>query len=287
MHVLTVMTWNVRYFGQKTGGLRATRRCLTEIAEAIAQLSPMPDVLALQEVEDRSLRGGLHEVGQLDRFRGALHGALHRQGHDVRYRGLYTPAHRYALPGAPALYTTGLALLVREGIEMEQHAAEEITCVRIPAFSRLKQKRIAVHVRLSVDGMPLDLFNTHLSLPAFFEGSPHTVPRRMGYGSNQLTEIRGVLDLISARAEAPCVLVGDLNSLPGSPVHQALLASGLSDVFAEQTDRCTARFAHLRMHLDHVFASPALDWSGAAVVGAPLDRLSDHSPKVVTLRLPR
>ena len=287
MHPLTVMTWNVRYFGQKTGGLRATRRCIDDIARSISAMDPLPDVLALQEVEDRSLRGGLHEVGQLDRFRGSLNRALHQQRHEVRYRGLYAPAHRYALPGTPALYTTGLAVLLREDIEVQQQTIEEITCVRIPALSALKQKRIVMHVRLAVSGTVIDLFNTHLSLPAFFEGSPHTVPRRMGHGSNQLAEAQRVIDLIAATGGARRVLVGDLNSLPGSPVHQALTGAGLSDVFGGKDDMCTARFAHLRMHLDHIFASPDLHWQDALVPGAPFERLSDHSPKVVTLTQPR
>jgi endonuclease/exonuclease/phosphatase family metal-dependent hydrolase len=281
---LTLMTWNVRYFGQKTGGLRATKRCMTDIAAAIAAMDPIPDVLALQEVEDRSLRGGLSDVGQLDRFRGALHTALHAAGSDRRYQSLYFPAHRYSLPAVPPLYTTGLAVLVREGITIEHSEVAEITAVRLPVFAKLKQKRIVAHVRLSRGGDRLDLFNTHLSLPAFFEGSPHTVPARMGSGSNQLTEIQAVLAMMARREDVlPTVVVGDLNSLPGSPVHQALIAAGLADVFADQGELSTARFAHLRMHLDHIFATPGIEWSSRTVPGEPLASLSDHSPKVGTI----
>lgn len=285
MDALTLMTWNVRYFGQQTGGLRATRRCMTDIAAGIAGMDAVPDVLALQEVEDRSLRGGLSEVGQLDRFRDALHAALQAAGSPRRYQGLYFPAHRYSLPVAPPLYTTGLALLVSEAVTVEHAGAEEITAVRLPVFARLKQKRIAVHVRLRRGGHRLDLFNTHLSLPAFFEGSPHTVPARMGTGSNQLAEIQAVLAMMGRREEVlPTVVVGDLNSLPGSPVHQALLDAGLSDIFADQGALSTARFAHLRMHLDHIFATPDLAWSRCVVPGEPLASLSDHRPKVGTLK---
>jgi endonuclease/exonuclease/phosphatase family metal-dependent hydrolase len=283
---LTLMTWNVRYFGQKTKGLRATTRCMKDIAAAITDMDAIPDVLALQEVEDRSLRGGLSEVGQLDRLRGTLHAALHSAGLDHRYQGLYFPAHRYSLPAGPPLYTTGLALLVREDITVEHAAHEEITAVRIPAFSRLKQKRIAVHVRLSRGTGRLDLFNTHLSLPAFFEGSPHTVPSRMGHGSNQLDEIRAVLAMMDRREEAlPTVVVGDLNSLPGSPVHQELLSAGMADIYADQAELSTARFAHLQMHLDHIFATPSIQWSRREVPGEPFSSLSDHSPKLCTIRL--
>ncbi|MDG1484451.1 MAG: endonuclease/exonuclease/phosphatase family protein [Myxococcota bacterium] len=281
MDALTVMTWNVRYFGQKTGGLRATQRCMNEIAAGIAGMDPVPDVLALQEVEDRSLRGGLSSVGQLDRFRGALHTALHAAGSPHRYQARYFPAHRYGPAITPPLYTTGLALLINEDITIEHAEAEEITAVRLPLFGKLKQKRIAVHARLSRGEQRLDLFNTHLSLPAFFEGSPHTVPARMGAGSNQLTEIRAVLAMMARREEVlPTVVVGDLNSLPGSPVHQALLDAGLSDIFSDHGTLSTARFAHLRMHLDHVFATPEMAWSDCVVPGEPLASLSDHCPKV-------
>ena len=287
MHELTLMTWNVRYFGQKTGGLLATRRCFTEIAAAIAKMTPLPDVLALQEVEDRSLRGGMGAIGQLDRFRRALHHTLHQHGIDRRYRGLYYPAHRYSLPGTPPLYTTGLAMILSEDITIEHSAAEEVTWVRIPVFTRFKQKRIVAHVRLSRGGGRLDLFNTHLSLPAFFEGSPHTVPRRMGHGSNQLEEIRQVIAMMSRRSEVlPTVVVGDFNSLPGSPVHQEMVAAGMEDIYAEQGELCTARFAHLRMHLDHIFATPSIQWRQRSVLGEPFSRLSDHSPKVGTIRQP-
>ena len=160
--------------------------------------------------------------------------------------------------------------------------------MRIPALARLKQKRIAVHARLAWSGRRLDLFNTHLSLPAFFEGSPHTVPQRMGYGSNQRSEIQAVLDMMAQRAAGrPAILVGDLNSQPGSPVHQAVLAAGMVDIYDGYEDVSTARFAHLRMHLDHIFASPSLAWSARSVPDAPFSALSDHRPKVGTLRLPR
>ena len=288
MNELTVMTWNVRYFSQRTGGLRATPRCMSEIADAICRLDPLPDVLALQEVEERSLRGGLDAVGQLDRFRGMLHHALHRADIERRFRSLYFPAHRYQVPLVPPLYTTGLALLVREDISVEEALSEEITTVRVPALAWLKQKRIAVHARLSWRGRRLELFNTHLSLPAFFEGSPHTVPQRMGYGSNQRSEIQSVLDMVAQRAAGrPALLVGDLNSQPGSPVYHAVLDAGMIDVYAGHEDLSTARFAHLRMHLDHIFASPSLAWSTCAVPDAPFSALSDHRPKVSTLRLPR
>jgi endonuclease/exonuclease/phosphatase family metal-dependent hydrolase len=94
-----------------------------------------------------------------------------------------------------------------------------------------------------------------------------------------------VLAMMARREDVlPTVVVGDLNSLPGSPVHQALLDAGLSDIFSDQGTLSTARFAHLRMHLDHVFATPEMVWSHCVVPGEPLASLSDHRPKVGTIR---
>jgi endonuclease/exonuclease/phosphatase family metal-dependent hydrolase len=108
----------------------------------------------------------------------------------------------------------------------------------------------------------------------------------MGYGSNQLTEVRAVLDMVAQRSGGwPTVIVGDFNSQPGSPVYQAMLAAGVVDIYAGQDALSTARFAHLRVHLDHIFATPSLEWAGCAVLGAPFSALSDHAPKVATLRL--
>jgi endonuclease/exonuclease/phosphatase family metal-dependent hydrolase len=108
----------------------------------------------------------------------------------------------------------------------------------------------------------------------------------MGYGSNQRTEAQAVIDMVAQRSQGlPAVIVGDLNSQPGSPVYQAMLGSGVVDIYAGQGGLSTARFAHLRMHLDHIFATPSLEWAGCAVLGAPFSALSDHAPKVATLRL--
>ncbi len=299
---LSVMTWNVRYFGHGTGGLRTTELQIRRAAEAIGAIAPPPDVLALQEVETRSLRGGGHPEDQLERFRAHLHEALGRLGRQERYVGLHFPAHAYTLPGGSALYTTGLAFLVRVGIDIESHNADDphdITHVRVSAFRRLKQRRIAAHVRLRPQGAraAIDLFNTHLSLPAFLEVGPHRVPHRMGHGSNQVEEVDRVLDLLGREASDRAVLMGDFNAAPGSPVYRALTHAGWVDAhahhlgadLADLREHASARFMHLRMHLDHVFSTPAVRWRdfhAHRIDGpGPFRGLSDHAPKVGRLHL--
>src|SRR5690606_24214842 len=142
-------TWNVRYFGHGLGGLRATDAWMRRIAEGLGSLDELPDVVALQEVGTRSLRAGLHPEPQLNRFLRHLHEVLDGRGVTKRYRGLYFPAHAYRLGPASPLYTTGLAVLVADDVEvLGRHAIHDITCVRLASFERLKQRRIAAHVRL-------------------------------------------------------------------------------------------------------------------------------------------
>ncbi len=288
MAELSLMSWNVRYFGHGVGGLRATWTWKRRIAEAVASQRDLPDVIALQEVEARSLRAGLHPSPQLDRFVGCLNAALARRGWERTYRGLYYPAHTYGV-GAASLYTTGLAVLVADTVIVESDNAEEphdITHLRLRAFGPFKQKRIVGHVRLRhrAGGPSLDLFNTHLSLPAFLEVGPHRVPERMGHGSNQLREIDKVLEFAEEHGGRHAVVVGDFNSLPGSPVYDAVVRAGWRDATPTHLHEVgTAAFLDRRMHIDHIFARPRVRFShleAHSVDEGPYSGLSDHAPKL-------
>ncbi len=299
----TVMTWNVRYFGHGLRGLRATPSGMRRAAEALASVVPLPDLVALQEVETRSLRGGLHPQGQLLRFLDQLHRALARAGRPERFRGVYFPAHRYGLGRGPAVYTTGLAVLVGPRLEIVADNAaspDEITHHRVPWTRRVKQTRVVGHVRVRPreGGRPLDLFNTHLSLPAFLEVGPHRVHARMGHGSNQLAEVQAVLDALSRRSDGAAVLVGDFNTAPGSAAYDALTGAGLVDAFAHANDLApqdlhgigTAGFAAARMHIDHIFSDPDVAWKQVHAHQiddeGPFRGVSDHTPKVGSFHWP-
>lgn len=295
---LGVMTWNVRYFGHGLGGLRSTDAWMRRIAQGLGSLDQLPEVVALQEVETRSLRAGLYPEPQLTRFLKQLNGILAARGTRRRYRGLYFPAHAYRLGASSALYTTGLAVLLADEIEVVgRHTAHDITCFRLATFERLKQRRVVAHVRLrrAGDEQAIDLFNTHFSLPAFLEVGPHRVPDRMGHGTNQIREAERLVRFVRQHAASRAVLVGDFNTQPGSPVYDALARSGLRDAFADTRAMdledllgwATARFLHKRMHIDHVFSTPDLEWlefGDHDVDAGPLVGLSDHAPKVGWLR---
>jgi endonuclease/exonuclease/phosphatase family metal-dependent hydrolase len=301
------MTYNVRYFGHATRGLSATRRGIEGIARALAALAPLPELVCLQEVETGSLRS-LRTTGhwgnggrtQLDALVTRLDALLETRGEPHRYEAFYFPAHTYRLVEGANVYTTGLAMLVRSDLRVVEHNAlrpHDIT--HRPREIRLKQTRVCAHAAFERGADRVDVFNTHLSLPAFWSSDFWTSPFRMGFGPNQLREAHQVARFVAATRQSEHVLLlGDFNALPGSPVdrffrEEAGFADAFRDVVEADDERArsfpTAGFMHLRMHLDHVYASPSLAWvdiEGTAGFGAegPFDGLSDHVPIIARCR---
>ena len=306
---LRVMTYNVRYFGHATRGIASTGPAFRRIARSLAALDPLPDLVCLQEVETQSLRSTTanrlwHPAEtQLDRVMTELHAALARAKKPERYTAYYFPAHTYRLTQRTNIYTTGLAVIASEALDIGHHNAgrpHDITH-RLRA-KKLKQTRICAHVSFKHrDGFTFDVFNTHLSLPNIFSKEFWTEEARMGFGPNQLAEARTLAEFVAS--EKRCenyVVVGDFNSLPGSPVDRYLREEcGLVDAFtkvrsftsAESRDYPTAGFLNLRMHLDHVYSSPALEWLDFedtrrfGEAGA-FSGLSDHVPLIARVRVP-
>jgi endonuclease/exonuclease/phosphatase family metal-dependent hydrolase len=186
-------------------------------------------------------------------------------------------------------------MLVSDRVDVLHDNSEDphaITHIRAGRLAALKQARIVAHVRLGLGHKSVDLFNTHMSLPAFFEVGPHRIHSKMGHGSNQLAEVAALQSFIEeCRIGEHAVLMGDLNTAPASPAYNAIIDNGWIDAHASFTGHtpetlgqiATARFMHLRMHLDHVFATPNVDWTdftSHSVDGLePFAGLSDHAPK--------
>lgn len=304
-----VMSYNVRYFAQTAfvPGMGSRRAGMEAIAAEIAALSPQPAVICLQEVEARSLRSasgharGRPDEQQLEAFMEALRQALSARPGQLGYQDTYFPAHAYRLFGEVKLYTTGLAILWREDLQQIEEGALDVT--ERPARGpgrRLKQTRLCAHLRLGLPGGgALDVFNTHLSLPAFFNRHLFNIPGRMGQGDNQLAEAVRVADYVRAHAGDRFVLMGDFNTAPASPVYTALERRlGVKDALpgylgVEASELAAALpscgFARYRMRLDHLFCGPGLrvlDFEGTEAVGAgPFAGLSDHMPLLARLAL--
>jgi endonuclease/exonuclease/phosphatase family metal-dependent hydrolase len=302
MRPIRIVTYNVRYFGHGTRGLASTAGAMDRISTALASLDPLADVICLQEVETTSLRSNLAHPSpdgetQLERLMSRLHRALLTAGKRDVYEAYYFAAHTYQVSLTP-LYTTGLAVIARRELEVSHHNAttpHDITFRKIHPVKRLKQTRICAHLRASLpSGVDIDIFNTHLSLPTTFSREFWFEPRRMGWGPNQLEEAKSLVSFVQKEKRSDrFVLVGDFNALPGSPVYRTLLESGLvRDPFAEYyhfgeeelVRWPTAGFMNLRMHLDHLFSGPALEWrdfDGTHKFGQKTGMfrgLSDHVP---------
>jgi endonuclease/exonuclease/phosphatase family metal-dependent hydrolase len=284
---------------------------MRRIAEAVASLDPLPAIVCLQEVETRSLRSTVAHRGeetQLERFMGLLSGALNAAGKSDGYDAYYFPAHAYRLSARTHVYTTGLAVLAHSDFAVDHHNAEmphDITHRRMHPIRRIKQTRICAHVRfrhrtLRAAG-PIDVFNTHLSLPSTLSRAFWTQPRRLGWGPNQIEEARNLFDFVDRERKSDrFVVVGDFNSLPGSPVYETLVGDhGWIDAFAQRYKLSveelaswpTAGFMRMRMHLDHVFAGRGMRWvdfDDTHPYGdrtGPFHGLSDHMPMVARCRV--
>jgi endonuclease/exonuclease/phosphatase family metal-dependent hydrolase len=306
---LRLVTYNVRYFGHATRGIATTSASITRIAKAFAALDPLPDLICLQEVETQSLRSSAMnkrwhpEETQLDRLMIELHAALAMAGRDERYTAYYFPAHAYRLTSATNIYTTGLAVIARDTFTVAHHNAgrpHDITHRRM--VKNLKQTRICAHVSFKHEsGRAFDVFNTHLSLPNVFAAEFWTSKQRMGFGQNQLREAKTLADFIEQeRRSEMFIVVGDFNSMPGSPVDRYLREErGLVDALAkalrvsEVDARAwpTAGFMNLRMALDHVYSCEGLEWLDFEETQpfgkkGPFAGLSDHVPLIGRFRLP-
>lgn len=272
------MTYNVRYFGHSTRGVVSTPAAMRRIAASIAALDPLPDLVCLQEVETRSLRSqaavraSSDDETQLDRLMRDLEQALAERGLPSSYSAYYFPAHRYRITQRANIYTTGLAVLAHGDFTIGHHnAAQPADITHRRLVRNLKQTRICAHVAFEHrSGHTIDVFNTHLSLPSVLSRAFWTEEARMGFGPNQLEEAKALGKFIEEeRRGEQYIVVGDFNSLPGSPVDAFIQEElGLVDAFraakgltAEEARTFpTAGFLNLRMHLDHVYSSRALEW---------------------------
>ncbi|MBE2254052.1 MAG: endonuclease/exonuclease/phosphatase family protein [Myxococcus sp.] len=302
---MRIVSYNVRYFGHALKGLASTSSSKQGIAEAIAGLTPLADVVALQEVETRSIRssaahrGGHPNETQLEAFLRHLEAALQKRGVPMPYRAFYYPAHVYGV-GSLKVYTTGLAILVNQQttnvLKGNSDQPFDITFRGSESLKRVKQTRIAAHLHLEdAKGKPFHLFNTHLSLPTPWAKEFWSQKVKMGHGANQLTEVKAVTDYAQqVSRQEPYLIVGDFNSAPATPVYRLLTEqlklhgaqAVLKQIDPNRPDSfSTAGFMNLRMHLDHIFGRGVefADMKDTHAFGDGSSRfhgLSDHVPLI-------
>jgi endonuclease/exonuclease/phosphatase family metal-dependent hydrolase len=302
---LRIVSYNVRYFGHALRGLASTRGSKRGIADALSTLEPAADIICLQEVETFSLRSSLvfrrsHQTEtQLESFMTELEHAFERRPPPFPYDAFYFRAHVNRIGNTP-LQSMGLAILVhRYRIRIDAHNCEsphDITYRHVVRWKDRKQTRICAHMKLiGPRGKAFHIFNTHLSLPTPFSREFWTTSQRMGYGVNQLHEAKTLAAFIHRHAgEEPFIVCGDFNSPPESPVYRYLtedcglvgVQKHLHQIDRDPRDFPTAGFMNLRMHLDHLFSSPRVQWldlEGTCRFGdrsSPFWGKSDHMPLI-------
>jgi endonuclease/exonuclease/phosphatase family metal-dependent hydrolase len=306
-----IVSYNVRYFGHALRGLASSRTSKQAIARSLSLLTPLPDIICLQEVETISLRSNLADrrarpgQTQLESFMAVLERLFHQTGVSFPYEAFYFRAHAYRVRSVP-LYTTGLAILVNSRtLQVDGHnvgSPEEITHHHVLRFRETKQSRVCAHMQLSDrGGRAFHVFNTHLSLPTPFAKQFWSVKKKMGYGVNQLHEARRLASFVRRHScDEPFIVCGDFNSAPASKVYRYLVEEaqfqcaqallGQIDV-DEPRQFPTAGFMHLRMHLDHLFSRGLkwLDLEGTFPFDddrSPFFGLSDHVPLIGRFELP-
>lgn len=241
-----LLTYNVHRCVGVDGKLDVAR-----VAEVIAAQSP--DIVALQEVDvGRARTGG---VDQAERLAQRLGMAFHFHANVRVESELY----------GDALLTIRPERLVKTG-----------PLPGDPRFPRL-EPRGALWVAIDIDGVELQVINTHLGL----------VPREQ---RAQALALAGREWLGGEQRANPLMLVGDFNATPLAAAYRTL-ASSLTDArraapFARALPTFPSRMPILA--IDHVFVSPGIRIQSARTALDPLSRTaSDHVPLIVDFRLDR
>lgn len=303
---LRIVSYNVRYFGHALRGLASTRTSKQGIALRLSELSPLADIICLQEVETVSLRAKIAlknarpKQTQLEDFMEEFENVFKAKSMLFPYEAFYFRAHTYRLGDTP-LYTTGLAILVNlNRLKVEGHNVDSphhITHHHTERWKDRKQSRICAHMRVAtLQNQPLHIFNTHLSLPTPFAKGFWSQKDKMGFGVNQVKEAHTLAKFVHQHSKGePFIVCGDFNSAPGSDVFKYLCSeAGLicAQARLKQIDPTslrgfpTAGFMRLRMHLDHLFSGGPLEWVDCDET-FPIDHpknkfngLSDHTPLI-------
>lgn len=308
---MRIVSYNVRYFGHALKGLASTAKAKARIAQALCALTPNADIICLQEVEHGSIRSTAAHRGapagetQLDAFMRHLDDAYREAGRVLPYRAFYFPAHVYRL-GSLKLYTTGLAILINARklhvVGHNQQEPKSVTSFGQTPVKSIKQTRIVAHLHVETTrGRKLHVFNTHLSLPSPFRREFWKKGPRFGHGPNQLDEARVAAGYIGQLCKTePYILCGDFNALPASPVYTYFTTEAgmrgaqeeLGQIDPKVPDLFpTAGFLRLRMHLDHLFGGPGVEWMDLDGTFAfddsksPFYGLSDHVPLIANFTL--
>jgi endonuclease/exonuclease/phosphatase family metal-dependent hydrolase len=224
------------------------RRSVSRTAVVIAGLAA--DIVALQELDlSRRRSGGVDQAGLI--------------AAQLGWQRFFSPAMRMAEE------QYGDAIISRLPLRLRQ--AQELPSVS-SFFCR--ETRAAIWAEAQTPAGTVQVINTHLGLG-----------RRERLMQTQL--LVGPEWLGRAAPEEPLILLGDLNSLPGSRPHR-LLTQHLRDArsfFTPPPRLRTFPTTFPVAAVDHIFVNEKLRIEKILVARSPLARLaSDHYPVVADLR---
>jgi len=243
-----IMTYNVHSCVGVDGKLEVGR-----IAAVIAQSNP--DIVALQELDIGRMRTG--HVDQVHAIASRLDMAFH---------------FNCALSMAEEQY--GDAILTTLPMRVVRSAP-------LPTLPRVRglEPRGALWVAIEIDGVEVQIINTHLGL----------VPLEQKL---QVAALLGEDWLGSAACRDPVMLIGDFNATSRYGIYNALTAR-LRDAqrqlqrknrLRQTSPTFPSRFPVLR--IDHLFVSPGVKVIDVHVPNGPLARsASDHLPLVADFKL--
>jgi len=225
------------------------KRSEERIAEVVSELSV--DIVGLQELDFGRLRSG--KVDQARLIAGQL-----------GWRHYFHPAIRKGDEHYGDAVISRYPLTVRQTCDLPGTA---------PFYCR--ENRIAIFAKIETPLGEVHLINSHFGLAR----NERLLQAELMAGADWAG---------SAPADTPLVLMGDFNSLPGSPPHRAI-ARQLRDIRAlVEPAKSLRTFPTFfpSFAIDHIFINRALHVRAAHVHRSPLARLaSDHYPLVADLEL--
>lgn len=214
------------------------------IADVLARYHP--DVVALQEV--RAARGGGADQPAL------IARALGMRSHFLPLVRLLSQDY-------------GIAVLSRYPMRVVREERLPTVERRLPL-----ERRGAIWVELDVDGVKVQLLDTHLGLSA-------------DERALQVRTLTGPDWMGSPGFKPPFVAAGDLNSSPGGEPYRKLSAMA-QDAAGANAPSTIPSLAPMR-RIDYVFVSSGTAAAYVPLAGSFLERLaSDHLPVVVDVALP-
>ncbi len=223
-------------------------RSEARIAERIARLEP--DIVALQELDvGRRRSSGCHQAEFIARH--------------LNFESHFHPSMRWAEE------QYGNAVLSRWPIRLRR--AGELPSENAFLF---RESRAAHWAEIDAPGGPLHVINTHLGVGR--------LERR-----EQATALAGAEWIGAIPVNEPALLLGDLNSMPGSTPH-ALLEREFRDLVKSFSGGHQRTFPAMWpvVTLDHVFGNARIRVVGVDISGEWSDAVvSDHLPVVVDFEI--